>query len=158
MTFPLRTSFLAGALAAVLAVPAPVVAQEGRIELVWVDHNVFEGPLKGMRIHVRFQVSGLRSIPCRAVAYFAYADGAALQDFDNFYFTSDGQVSAGTDFTPIYPDATFQDLQIFMPYDQLHMQAGHHELQFHVELYTQDGDYHFAESQPVSFTFDQPEA
>jgi hypothetical protein len=110
-------------------------AATGQIQSVWVDHNIFEDGVKGMRIHVKFSINNLQNVPCRAIAYFYFASGEALKDFNKKYNSFDGQVSVGTDFTPGFVDTSYNDLQLFMPYDELHMNKGQHQLKFIIELF-----------------------
>jgi hypothetical protein len=142
--------------------PAPVVrivdgrgAYSGYIEQVWSQFEVWRGGEKGMVVHVRFHTTGLRGVACKAVAYFAYEGGEALDDFDGLYSTVSGKVSTYTNFTPSYDSSVFNDLELFIPYSQLHMGSGRSDLEYHVELYTIDYNTHFAESRPVTFQYNQ---
>jgi hypothetical protein len=151
--------------AALVLAPASASAQKnasttsgspwGVVNDVWVDYDVYDAGVKGMLIHIDFDVDNGLNIPSRAVAYFSYAGGEPLQDFDGNYTTSDGQASAGTDFTPIYASANFSDLRIFMPYDELHMAPGSSDLEFYIEMYTHHDGTVIAEAGPYSFTFEQ---
>jgi hypothetical protein len=128
----------------------------GYIEQVWSEFDVWRSGYKGMVVHVRFHANGLLNVPCRAVAYFAYEGGQALRDFDGSYSTTDGKVSTSTTFTPGYENALYSDLQIFMPYEQLHMSDnGSADLEYHVELYAEDYGNHFAISRAVRFHYSQ---
>ena len=127
----------------------------GVVNDVWVEYDVWVGDAFGMKIHVDFDVDDGLNVPSRAVAYFSYAGGEALEDFDGNYTTDDGQASSGTDFTPIYASANFSDLTIFMPYDELHMAPGTSDLEFYLEMYTHRDGSLIAEAGPYSFTFTQ---
>lgn len=157
------------AVLALLAAPDQIQAQKGGanaanassgspwgvVNDVWVDYDVWDGNLKGMLIHVDFDVDNGLNVPSRAVAYFSYSGGEPLMDFDDSYTSTDGQVSAGTDFTPIYASANFADLTIFMPYDQLHMAPGSSDLEFYIEMYAHRDGTIIAEAGPYAFTIDQ---
>ncbi len=110
----------------------PVAA---KIQDIWVDHNVTRFQRVGMLIHIKFNVSGMKDQEGRATAYFYQRDGGALQSADNTFNTSDGKVAAGESFTPGYDPAQYDDLQIFMPYDELELGAGKHELKFYIALW-----------------------
>ena len=152
---------------ALSAVASPLAAQKGsataassgapwgQVNNVWVDYDVWDGGLFGMLIHVNFDVQNGLNVPSRAVAYFSYAGGEPLMDFDGTYTADDGQASSGTDFTPIYASANFSDLRIFMPYDELHMEPGTADLEFFIEMYSHVDGTLIAESGPYSFTFEQ---
>ncbi len=103
-----------------------------KIESVWVDHNQFQNFQKGMIIHVKFTVDNMKGKKGRCVAYFYYANGTALKDWNNRYCTTDGHVSTGEDFTPSYTNSTYHDFRIFMPYDELHATGA---LKFFIQLF-----------------------
>jgi hypothetical protein len=160
---PLFAGMLLAPPSALPAVPVPeaptiTVPAEywGRIDRVWTEFDVWREGYKGMMVHMQFRTNGLLNSPCKAIAYFAYSDGEMLEDYNGVYTTRNGQVSASVDFTPRYENATFNDLQIFVPYSELHMASGRHSLRYHVELYSMWHGSHFAESQFVSFSFNTP--
>lgn len=126
-----------------------------RIDNIWSEYDIWQNSQMGMVIHVKFRIGGLRGVPCNAVAYFAFSDGQQLDDYDGLYTTTDGQVSAARNFTPSYDEANFENLQIFIPYNQLHMSVGRHNLQYHVELHTSYSGAHIASSSAVGFQFTQ---
>lgn len=100
-----------------------------------VNHNVVQWGKKGLEILIDFDIENALSKDCRATAYFYYSSGKALKDFNNSYCTVGGDVSVGTDFEPSYKNSTYTDLKLFIPYDELHMGDGEHELKFTVTLW-----------------------
>ena len=111
----------------------------GDIEQVWVDHNVFEGDLKGMIIHVRFSVKNYWGTQCSVNAYFYHESGERLNGFNDDY-NIDGQVAMKKDFVPTYKDYTFNDFKLFMPYRELHLSTGRYNLKFDIHLLTRSGE------------------
>ena len=110
-----------------------------KIHKVWVDHNVFEGGSKGMRIHVKFDAWYMQFDDGRVLAYFRFRDGDALKDFNNRFHTADGKVAAWRDFTPPHLRTIYNDLSFFMPYDELHFNGdGKWELMFILQIYHKD--------------------
>lgn len=102
-------------------------------EKVWVDHNVFENGVKGMRIHVKFNINGMLNKTGSAIAYFYYNNGNALKDSNKRFNTVGGNVAAWRDFTPNYERCTFNDLTIFMPYSELELSQSA-QCYFYVEI------------------------
>lgn len=127
-------------------------APMGRVENVWVNHNVLDNNIKGMKIHVRFNVQNSLREECRVAVFFYLASGEVLKDFNGQYKSDSGEVAAYASFTPGYVNATYHDLTIFMPYDELHMSNGNYNLKFKVNLYRHDAGF-FAESAYQYFTF-----
>lgn len=126
----------------------------GEFRAIWVDHNFYDSGRKGMRIHVKFDVANLRGVECGVAAYFYFNSGQRLNDYNGSYCTSDGQVSVGTKFTPLYENTTFSDVTMFTPYDELHMSSGIHELKFKVDLYKTARNDHFAISNFEYFRYE----
>lgn len=127
----------------------------GNFVNVWVEHNIQRDGRTGMLIHAHFMVQGARQDNCQMSAYFHYANGDILKDFDEDYKTGDGQVSVWEDFTPQYDSAEFEDFVLFMPYDELHMAPGNHELKFDLQIHHLPSRKVAAESPYVSFTLNQ---
>lgn len=127
---------------------------EGEIERVWVDHNVYEGDQRGMRIHVQFTAYNMRGSTGRISAYFYFRSGDALRDYNDNYNTTGGNVSVGREFTPGYANTVYNDFTLFMPYSELHLADGEHALYFHVLAwhYLGDGGTAFARSDRYYFS------
>lgn len=123
------------------------------IERVWVDHNVVQGGATGMLIHVRFSVKRMRGESGTVAAYFYFSSGKCLRDSDGKFTTADGSVSVAKEYEPQYDKALFEDLTIFMPVDQLHLASGHHDLCFHVQVFSSKdrGQESMASSDDVGF-------
>ena len=130
-------------------------APKGKFEKVWVDHSVFEDKKKGMRIHAAFDVSNLKGKKCRANVYFYFASGKALKDLNNKFNTTDGNVAMNEEFSPPYENSTYKDFQLFMPYDELHMEAGKSSLKLVVKL-SCEGLGFLAESEDYEFDYTRP--
>jgi hypothetical protein len=123
-----------------------------------VVHNVVVDGEKGMRIHAKFTVKYGYDVRCRMIAYFYYADGNKLKSADKNYSTSEGQVSARVYFTPKYDPAVYNDLQLFVPYEALNMEAGEeYDLKFYLSLYDNEGERFFGKSGWYNFHLTMPE-
>jgi serine/threonine-protein kinase len=127
----------------------------GNFVKVWADHNVQREGRTGMLIHSHFVIQGARQATCQIAAYFYYANGDVLKDFDQDYRASDGQASVGEEFTPQYDSTEFEDYTLFMPYDELHMEAGNHDLKFDMQVHHQPSGKVAVQSPYVSFTLNQ---
>lgn len=103
---------------------------EGRFNNITVEHNVMKDSVKGMKIHVSFNIKGMYKVLGKCVAYFYYENGNPIKDYNGAYKTSDGNASASIDFIPNYYSSNFSDLTIFMPYRELEVGTGKHSLKF----------------------------
>ena len=134
--------------------PATVVPQSeplGSFSKGYVEHNVYENGIKGMRLHFWFRISNAYDLSCRAVAYFNYKNGVKLKARSSKYSTTDGQVSVEAPFTPKFDPVDYNDFQLFMPYDELNMSPGYSELKFQVKLYDNYRKKFFATSNYYDF-------
>lgn len=120
---------------------------------VWADFDVIDHGTKGMAIHFSFSVAGLKDLCCEAAIYFYYEGGARLQDFNGLYGSYDGQVAVSSDFTPDYHNTIYGDFSIFMPYSELHMAPGKHDLAYLIQLYSKRCGTRFGSSSFQSFLY-----
>ncbi|MBM3293625.1 MAG: hypothetical protein FJY82_03785 [Candidatus Aminicenantes bacterium] len=111
------------------------VAKSAVIQNVWVTHNHLGGGQDGLLVHVNAVINGCQNESCSVVAWFHDAAANRLKDFDGQYTTQDGQASAAISVTPLYPNTTFTEIQIFMPYAQLHLAPGLHHLGARVGIF-----------------------
>jgi hypothetical protein len=131
----------------------PFTDPNAEIDEVWLDHNTWQGDVKGMVIHTSFSIYALEDTPCRAVAYFYFKNGEPLKDFNGKYKTEGGNVSVGKDFTPGYNKTRYDDLAFFMPYEELHMAPGEHSLKLRVTIWWTGVPKEVGQSDWVYFTY-----
>ena len=108
---------------------------EGKIRNITLEHNVTDNNVKGMKIHVSFDVKGMYKVKGTCVSYFYYENGKPVKDYNGAYRTSDGNASASKDFIPNYYCSSFNDLIIFMPYSELEVGDGKHSLKFYCTVW-----------------------
>lgn len=113
--------------------PTPSSNIKVSFERVWVDYNVTEKGRKGMRIHVKFSVKNLKDIPSDVAVYFMKKDNTSLTS-SNPNFSENGKVVIFSPLKPAYDDTIYDDVQLFMPYDELNLSRGRHDLKMDVDL------------------------
>lgn len=130
------------------------VKRTAKIESVNVDHNVIKDGVKGMKIHVKFNIQNCKGENCRCIAYFMYEDGKPVKDTNNQYKDAGGNVSTGADFSPGYDNTTYKDLELWIPNEELHINtsSGKVNCYFLVQLYDFDISEFVEASYKVSFT------
>lgn len=96
------------------------------IDNITVDHNVYQDGLKGMKIHVKFNVYNAYQHKVKVCVYFYYKNGDALKGISGSnYITSDGSVTVQSNqSTADYTNTTWSDFKLFMPYTYLNMKSG----------------------------------
>ena len=110
--------------------PAPPI--EAKIERVWVDHN-YRG---GMRIHVKFGIEDARNVRCQAVAYFFFDSGEKLRTSRKQYRAAGGQLATGNLHWVTTGKNGSAEMTLFLPYREIPLPEGEHELKFLVQLST----------------------
>ncbi|MES2776961.1 MAG: M12 family metallopeptidase [Bacteroidota bacterium] len=149
----------------------PVVATPVKctIENIVVTHNMLQGGKKGMTIKGSFTVRNASGRKCLMSAYFYQADGTPLRDGNGGFKTTGGNVAGSASFIPGYADAKFNNLELFMPYDELELNGGEHKLKFSVSIWddagheiARGGTYYFnyqsgavCENMEVLYRFDE---
>lgn len=122
----------------------------GKIEKVWVEYNAYEDGEKGMQIHVKFSVVGMLNKQGTVNVWFYFADGTRLKDNNGRYKTKTGYVSAYKNYKPNYENTIYNDFKIFMPYNELHLTNGNHDMKFLTGIFD-NNDNQIATSEYHSF-------
>ena len=116
----------------------PNAAPEARVEKIWVDHDQYQDSVKGMKIHVKFNVHNFKDTKGQVVAYFYKENGDPLKDANENYNTTGGNVSASRNFQPKYINSSYDDFTFFIPYKELHLARGKHNLKFFIRIFNSD--------------------
>jgi len=125
------------------------------LDLLRTEHNVVQNKQKGMRLHTRVNIGGLKGHAAEIAAYFHYKSGVALKDFDGSYRTGGGKVALHERVTPRYTKAEWKDLKLFMPYNQLHLAKGKSDCKYNLVVWDKSGAnaIKLAESDWVTFEY-----
>lgn len=113
-------------------------------------YNLYRGPLayidrvarvlekEGIRIIMDFTVGRMRNENGRVSVYFYFSNGKALNDFNGKFNTVGGKVSLWEDFRPGFEVTWYDNFVLFIPYSELHLAKGVHDLEFRVKVRNQD--------------------
>ena len=122
---------------------------EGKIDKVWQEHNVYKDDEKGMNIHINFTVDNVKGVRCCIAAYFSFQGGQIISGVSEEFMTTNDQAVVSEYFTPSYDSARYNDVQLFMPYEELYLAEGyHHHCEFEIQIYVNNTEVVFAEPQP----------
>jgi hypothetical protein len=107
------------------------------IRFIYTDQNVWLNGLKGMNVHISFNVQGLQGKNGQVVVYFYYSEGQPLfASYYSQYKTQNNHVAAFKGFVPRFQSSDYNDFQLFMPYSGLNMKpGGASHLRFHVLVF-----------------------
>lgn len=108
---------------------------------IWLEHGTVHDGVKGMTVHVAFDISGYKGQTCEAIAYFDYPKGTGLKDKNKRYYTKNGNVCSSKKFTPSYDNSSFSDVAIFIPISELHLLSGTRTYYTRVYVFSPNGTY-----------------
>jgi hypothetical protein len=106
---------------------------------IWVDYNVTENGKKGMRIHTNFTVRGMKDVASYQAIYFEKKDGQRLRDKNKNFYSTAGEVAVYKELLINYDPGVYEDLTVFMPYDELDLDEGKYNLRMSVDLIYKSG-------------------
>jgi hypothetical protein len=101
---------------------------------IWIDYDVAQGTDKGMRIHVKFTVNNMKNLDSYLALYFETAEGVRLRDKDDSTNSATGEVAVYRELKPGYDVTDYDDMTLFMPYDQLDLEDGDWKLRIDVDV------------------------
>ena len=101
---------------------------------LWIDYDAKEGTVDGLRIHVKFTVYGMKNLPSYVAIYFKGEDGNFLKDNNGKFTSSAGEVAVYRELDVGYDPGDYNDLTFFMPFSELDLEDGNHDLKMDVKL------------------------
>ncbi|MET0391525.1 MAG: M12 family metallopeptidase, partial [Chitinophagaceae bacterium] len=112
---------------------------------VTIDHNILQNGKYGMSIKGSFQINNAYGRRCKFVTYFYTSNGAPLRDFNQQYYSANGNVAVGKDITPVYNASLFTN-------EELHLTNGNHSLKATVSVFD-DQTREIAQGGATYFTY-----
>lgn len=140
-----------------LAANAQTAAKpSAKFDRVWVDYDVTEGGVNGMRIHTKFTVYGMKNTASYLAVYFETGDGVRLRDKNKRMANPAGEVTVMKELDIGYDPGVFNDVAVFMPYGEMDLESGEYDLKMDIDLIYKNGTLvqHLAFE---DFSFKQPE-
>ena len=120
--------------------PSNLANVKVKFDRVWVDYNVTKDGKMGMRVHVKFDVSGMKGVDSNIAVYFQKEDGSNVMGGSGIYRSKDGRLVALQPLKPAYDDTVYTDLEVFVPFDQLNsaLTKGKYNLKMDIDLTDDD--------------------
>ncbi len=141
ITIGLAVLFACAMFSVVNAQPAAKkVAPGATFKRTWVDYNIKENNRNGMRIHTAFNVTGMKDVSSYLKIRFQNADGAILKDNNNAFNSAQGEVAVFGSLKPGYDTADYDDMALFIPYDELDLPGGKFALKMDIDVIYENGD------------------
>lgn len=124
-----------------------------------MEHNVSQGFLspKGANVVFSLNAENLMGRPLQASAFFYFENGQPLRDYNRNYVTvSTGNVSVNINLTPAYASTVYTNVRMFIPYTELHLGSGKHNLKTNLAVFDLITGQKLAESGYVYFWWQSP--
>jgi hypothetical protein len=132
--------------------PEEIGPPSGLVSDIWFEHDVVYDEEEGLEIHAAFDIYGMRTSMCRVCAFVHNDsdDESVMSELDDeIYMTPEGYLTTQTDFIPLYPDTTFGDFILFIPYKAFPMTSRYTEYYVDVEILDEDWNLICNASSPV---------
>lgn len=118
---------------------------------LWLEHGVTKDGKKGMKVHVKFNITGMKGKQCLVLAYFESPKGTGVKDTNGDYSSNTGTVCTSAFITPGYDDTTYNDLSLFIPAEEIHMKPGENTYYTRIAVKGPEGSFISPHSEYVSF-------
>jgi hypothetical protein len=135
--------------------PAPL-APEVAIRDIAVNFEGYDerNDREGMEFLIDFDVRNAANLPLTLAIYFYDADGTPLADSNRQFYSANGKVAVFSRFTPKFANTSFNQYKVLMPYDELELECGEHELKFSIGIW--NGQQRIISTGYEYFTYEQP--
>ncbi len=122
------------------------------IRRVWVSSGKDAEGVVGVVVHAEISVDWRRGKDTLISATFRWPDGQPLKDLDGRFTTPNGTVATGDTVVPRFERAAWDDLQLFLPYEQLHLKPGQiQDLEVVLQVVVPESHAVLTESAPAAF-------
>lgn len=116
---------------------ADLATPDATYEKIWIEPNVMQDNLAGIRIHAKFTVKNLKDVPSDIVYRFE-KDGKFLTGKTPDYTTKSGDLSTRRYLKPAYPAAAFNEFA-FIPYKEFGLAPGTYAIKLDADVIKRDG-------------------
>lgn len=111
-----------------------------KFEGVTVDYNVTENGQKGMLMKTSFSVTGMKDKDGYLAIHFQKPDGSPLPaNGEQTYRDVNGNLAVFQKLKPDYDNTEYKSLELFLPYDELDLPVGKHDLKMDFDLLNGEG-------------------
>ncbi len=119
--------------------PKPATTGSADFDNIRVDFDVTEKGKYGMRMHTKFTAHNMKGVDSYLAVFFQKKDGTSLLSNNRDFRSKTGQLAVYKSLKPAYDDTVYEDLQVFMPYNELNLTRGKYSLKLDVDLIDENG-------------------
>ena len=119
----------------------PPKTSNTKFDRIWIDYDITENGQFGMRIHVKFSVYNLKGVSTNLAIFFDRDNvDLRLKSYDGRFQSKNNEVYVYRALKPAYDSTVYEDLDVFIPYSELHLTTGKHNLRIDADLTYANGD------------------
>lgn len=123
---------------------------------LWVEYDITQDGLKGMLIHTSFSIRQMQDVDGYLTIRIQDENDEALKSPTQGFRNKNGDLAIFKSFRPAYADAVYKDLSVFLPYQEIKLASGTHNLNIDADLIYKNGDF-IKHLTLHGFSFTQPE-
>lgn len=105
-----------------------------KLNRIWIDYNVTQGGRQGMRVHVDFEVSGMKGNDIMLAVRIIGEDDELLTSKSAAYQNESDQFEVNYPLKPGYETTAYEDISVFIPYNEIVIGKGVWNLELDVDL------------------------
>ncbi|MBQ7878691.1 MAG: hypothetical protein IJ319_04435 [Bacteroidaceae bacterium] len=125
--------------------------KSAKIENVWHEENITRNGKKGILVHTRFIVDGMKNEPIRYIIFFYDSNKKGIRTPYTEYQTTEGTACIVATQKSDYDSCIFTDFELFMPYDVLSFSDFTNKCYYNINI-RDTSDMTYATSDYYAFT------
>ncbi|HMJ47199.1 MAG TPA: hypothetical protein VK498_07700, partial [Ferruginibacter sp.] len=118
---------------------AAVSKADATYDDMWVDYNITQDGKKGMKIHVKFKALNMKGEDGYVAIYFEKKNGDKINGVTSEYRSTSGQLAVYKSIKPAYDEAIYEDLQLFIPYNEFVIGKGRFDMKMDADVIHKEG-------------------
>lgn len=128
-----------------------------KVESIWVDQNVTQKGVRGILVHAKFNVYNLKGVNSQLYIRFQNQANTYLRSSNKKYANKRGELALyKTKLKPIYTATVFNDTKVFLPYREINLSRGTHNLRIVANLLFNNGSAKIMPVGKQNFSLVQP--
>lgn len=122
-----------------LVIPSPTLKKgSATFSNLWVDYSATQNGMAGMIVHVKLSVRDLKDESLYIQVLVGKDDGTKLFSSNSNYRSQSGQTAAYKLIRPNYDSTNFNDVAVFIPFQEFNLPIGKYNLKLDVDLVYSD--------------------
>ncbi|HNQ15146.1 MAG TPA: hypothetical protein PKM58_06250 [Pyrinomonadaceae bacterium] len=107
---------------------------------IWIEYNQTRNGRRGMLVHVNFEVTGLKGVDAKMIVRIKDSGDEFLASSSAGFSNADGDFEVSYDIKPGYDPAVYEDVTVFIPYDEIRIGKGNWSLKLDVDIAYESGE------------------